>query len=172
MPVYHTEVGSVAEYRQGGVEIIDDDPRNYAFSNIFEVAATSAPYARIAVALNEGNVLEAARCEGVSPYWTCAHDEFVLVMDGEVRIDFIDLAQDARAPGGSTGAHELDGAPSGKPMGHIIAKKGHMALLPENCAYRFSAEGVGALLFQTITGPATEYRWGRICQTESLGRVL
>ena len=38
---YETRFGSMADYDKGGVEIIDDDPKNYVFSNLFEVAATS-----------------------------------------------------------------------------------------------------------------------------------
>jgi hypothetical protein len=33
-----TRFGSLELYEKGGVEVINDDPRNYAFSNIFEVA--------------------------------------------------------------------------------------------------------------------------------------
>ena len=39
MTEYTTELGSLDSYRKGGVHIIDDDPRNYVFSNVFEAAA-------------------------------------------------------------------------------------------------------------------------------------
>jgi hypothetical protein len=40
--------GSLEQFEKGGVEVLCDDPRNYAFSNIFEVASTSAPYEKAA----------------------------------------------------------------------------------------------------------------------------
>ena len=64
------------------VEIINDDPRHYAFSNIFEVASNAKPYEKIAVGKNMEYVVEAIRAEGTSAWRTAAHDEFVLVMDG------------------------------------------------------------------------------------------
>ena len=44
MSDYTTELGSLDDYRKGGVHIINDDPRNYVFSNVFEVAGKSAPF--------------------------------------------------------------------------------------------------------------------------------
>ena len=38
MSDYTTELGSLDDFRKGGVHIINDDPRNYVFSNAFEVA--------------------------------------------------------------------------------------------------------------------------------------
>ena len=38
MSAYTTDFGSIEDYRKGGVMAIDDDPKNYVFSNIFEVA--------------------------------------------------------------------------------------------------------------------------------------
>ena len=48
MADYKTELGSLGDYRKGGVHIINDDPRNYVFSNAFEVASKSAPFERCA----------------------------------------------------------------------------------------------------------------------------
>ena len=33
-----TRFGSLERYEKGGVEVINDDARNYVFSNVFEVA--------------------------------------------------------------------------------------------------------------------------------------
>jgi hypothetical protein len=48
----------------------NDDPRNYAFSNIFEAASKSEPYEKVAVAKNLKYVLETIRAEGTSPWYT------------------------------------------------------------------------------------------------------
>jgi hypothetical protein len=69
---YVTRFGSLDDYDKGGVEIINDDPRHYAFSNVFEVAATSKPYEKVAVAKNMEYVLEAIRAEGVSAWRTAS----------------------------------------------------------------------------------------------------
>jgi hypothetical protein len=47
-----TAFGSLADYVGGDIEIINDDPRNYAFSNVFDVASKSAPYEKVVVAKN------------------------------------------------------------------------------------------------------------------------
>ena len=39
---YVTRFGSLETFEKGGIEIIDDDPKHYVFSNIFEVAASLA----------------------------------------------------------------------------------------------------------------------------------
>ena len=80
-----TRFGSLEHYEKGGVEVINDDPRNYAFSNIFEVASKSEPYEKVAVGKNLKYVLEAIRAEGTSPWYTASHDESAIIMDGEVR---------------------------------------------------------------------------------------
>ena len=54
---YQTRLASLADYQKGRVEIIDDDPKNYAFSNIFEVASLAKPFEQIAVAKNFEYVL-------------------------------------------------------------------------------------------------------------------
>ena len=38
---HRTRFGSLAHYEKGGVEVINDDARNYVFSNMFEVASKS-----------------------------------------------------------------------------------------------------------------------------------
>jgi hypothetical protein len=39
-----TVFGSLDHYEKGGVEVIEDTPKRYAFSNVFEVASKTKPY--------------------------------------------------------------------------------------------------------------------------------
>jgi hypothetical protein len=161
---YVTRFGSLGQYEKGRVEIINDDPRHYAFSNVFEVASTSKPYEKVAVAKNMEYVLEAIRAEGVSAWRAAAHDEFALVMDGEVVIDLVKLDVSPLPPD-AAGSIALAGEPAGRRMGRITARRGHQALLPAGAAYRFSAQRPSVILQQAIGGPDTQYRWAEICQT-------
>ncbi|MBZ9639269.1 hypothetical protein [Streptomyces sp. PSKA30] len=161
---YVTRFGSLENYEKGGVEIINDDPRHYAFSNVFEVASNAKPYEKIAVGKNMEYVLEAIRAEGTSEWRTAAHDEFALVMDGEVEITLVKLDQ-SPLPADAEGSVALAGEPVGRRMGRIVARRGHMTLLPAGAAYRFSAERAGVILQQTIAGPDTQYRWAEIAQS-------
>ncbi len=86
-----TVFGSLDRYEQGSAEVISGDIKHYAFSNIFAVAATSAPFEKVVVGKNLEYVLEAIRVEGTSGWFACSHDEFVLAMDGEVEIQFVKL---------------------------------------------------------------------------------
>ena len=165
MDAQQTRFGSLKDFQKGGVEIIDDDPRNYVFSNVFEVAQTSTPYERVAVAKNFEYVIEAARAEGVSGWYACAHDEFVLCMDGELEVHLVRLATAAVDPS-SQGAHRLDDLPEGRKMGRLVLGRGHMGLLPKGSAYRFSAEAPAVMMIQTIEGPVTVQKWADICQTD------
>lgn len=162
-----TRFGSLADYEKGGVEIINDDPRNYVFSNVFEVAAQSAPYERVAVGINFEYVIEAARAEGTSPWFTCAHDEFVLCMDGEVEVHLIKLARpEEHVDPEQEGAVALpDALPDGRKMGRLVLGRGHQGLLPVGAAYRFQAEKPAVILLQTILGDVTVQKWADICQT-------
>jgi hypothetical protein len=163
---YETRFGSLNDFDKGGVEIIDDNPKNYVFSNMFEVAKTSAPYERVAVAKNFEYVIETARAEGTSGWYACAHDEFVLSMDGQVEVHLVKLANpDAVVDPASQGAHALQGDPDGRKMGRIVLGRGHQALLPRGSAYRFHADKPVCLMFQTIEGPVTVQKWTDICQT-------
>ena len=164
MTDYRTVFGSLEDYAKGGVQIVDDDPKYYAFSNIFEVASQAAPYEKIAVGKNLEYVLEAIRAEGTSEWRATPHDEFALVMDGTVRIELCDPAAelvDASAGGSVT----LDEEPKGNSMGTVTAQRGHMTMLPAGKAYRMHCDGVGVVLLQTIEGPDTVFRWADICQT-------
>jgi hypothetical protein len=164
VPEYTTRFGSLLDYEKGSVEAIDDDPRHYAFSNAFEVASRARPWEKVVVARNQQYVLEVVRAEGTSEWRTAAHDEFALVMDGTVEVDLVALDEPAVAPD-AEGSVRLDGEPRGRPMGRIVGRRGHMALLPANAAYRMRAETPGVLLLQTIHGPDSIERWADICQT-------
>lgn len=164
MSEYQTVFGSLKDYTKGSLEIVNDNPKHYVFSNVFEVAEKSKPYEKVAVAVNVEYVIEAVRAEGVSTWFAAAHDEIVVVMDGEVRIDFIKLdAPNSVVAPGHQGAVAVSGTPAGKVMGHVICKRGHQALLPVGSAYRFTAIKTGAMIMQTIMGDLTVQKWNEIC---------
>jgi hypothetical protein len=164
MAEYTTVFGSLDNYRKGGVDVIDDSPKNYVFSNVFEVAAKSIPYERVAVAKNFQYVIEALRAEGTSPWFTCGHDEFVLCMDGRIEVHLVKLARPApELKPGSDGAVRLGDNPDGRKMGRVILDRGHMALLPASAAYRFQADKPSVAMVQTIEGPVTAQKWAEIC---------
>ncbi|MBI1736528.1 MAG: hydroxyquinol 1,2-dioxygenase [Candidatus Rokubacteria bacterium] len=160
-----TRFGSLQHYVKGGVEVIDDDPRNYVFSNLFEVAARSKPYEKVAVGKNIEYVIEAIRAEGTSAWRAPAQDEFALVMDGEVEIRLLALADAGVVLAGTRGSVELSGTPAGRKMGVVRARRGHMTLLPAGAAYQFHAARPGVILLQTVAGRDTVERWSEICQT-------
>ena len=161
---YSTVFGSLDHFDKGGVEAIADDPRNYVFSNMFEVAANAAPWEKVAVAKNMEYVLEVIRAEGTSPWRATPHDEFALVVDGRVVVELID-PDEPLVDADASGSIGVDGEPAGKPMGHVVASHGHMVLLPAGRCYRFVAEQPSVILLQTIEGPDTVQRWAEICQT-------
>jgi hypothetical protein len=163
MTRYTTRFGSLADYEKGRVEVINDDPRHYAFSNIFEVASRSKPYEKIAVGQNMQYVLEVIRCEGISEWRAAGHDEFALVMDGEVEVRLV-KPDSPPVPAGTQGSIRLAGAPAGRRMGLVRARRGHMTLLPAGAAYQFHAGRPGVILLQTIAGADTQFRWAEICQ--------
>jgi hypothetical protein len=163
MATYKTEFGSLERFEKGGVTIVNDDVRNYVFSNVFEVAGNAKPFEKVAVAKNLEYVLETVRVEGSSPWRTSMHDEFALVMSGEVRFEFVDL-ETAPPDLPAEGSVQLDGAPVGAPMGYVIGRQGHMVILSAHSAYRYSAERPAALLLQTIASADTRFRWAEICQ--------
>ncbi|MGH6989326.1 MAG: hydroxyquinol 1,2-dioxygenase [Stellaceae bacterium] len=160
-----TVFGSLANYQKGGVAIINDDPRNYVFSNVFEVAEKSKPYERVAVGKNFKYVIECVRAEGQSPWYACAHDEFALVLDGEVEIRLVKPLKPL-VPEDKEGAIPLEAAPDGCKMGRVVARRGHMTLLPKGAAYQFAAAKPAVMTIQTIEGDVTIQRWSEICQTK------
>ncbi|HEU5322056.1 MAG TPA: hydroxyquinol 1,2-dioxygenase [Methylomirabilota bacterium] len=165
MTQYTTRFGSLKHFEKGRVEVINDNPKNYTFSNMFEVASLAKPYEKVAVARNMEYVLEVLRAEGTSGWRAGGHDEFALVMDGEVEVRLVKLDDPAVVPAGTQGSIALPGAPRGRKMGVVRARRGHMTLLPVGAAYQFHAQAPGVILLQTIAGADTLYRWAEICQT-------
>ena len=161
MSQYTTVFGSLASYQKGSVEIIDGSAKHYVFSNIFEVASKAKPYEKVVVGKNLEYVIETLRAEGTSRWFTCAHDEFVICMDGTVEIAFIKL--DQPVPAGKEGTANAGDAPKGRKMGTIRLKRGHQALLPAGAAYQFKATSPGVLLLQTIKGELSVEKWAEIC---------
>jgi hypothetical protein len=166
VPLYETKLASLDSYTKGAIEIVDDDPRHYAFSNVFEVANASQPFEKVVVGMNRQYTLEAIRTEGTSEWRTAPHDEFALVMDGEVTVRLVKL-DDPRSLTNhdDEGSVRIDGDPAGAPMGMIRAKRGHMALLPADSAYQFHSDQPGVILLQTMKGPDSLERWADICIT-------
>jgi hypothetical protein len=83
-------------------------------------------------------------------------------VNGGVTFELANLASPLADPA-KEGSVRIDGEPPGRPMGRIVLRRGHMALLPAHAAYRFSAERPGVILLQTILGEDTIERWAEIC---------
>jgi hypothetical protein len=161
---YHTQLGSLKSYTKGSLDIVNDDKKHYAFSNLFEVAGKAKPFERVAVTKNIEYVVEVAKIDGTSPWYAAAHDEFVVVMDGDVTVNFVKLDPSAAVPSGKRGATRLAAAPNGQKMGFVRAKLGNQVLLPAGAAYQLVSNGAPAVvLFQTLGGDVTIERWKDIC---------
>ena len=164
---YTTKFGSLKSYEKGRVENISDDVKNYAFSNCFDIANQSKPYEKVVFGQNQIYVLETLRAEGNSPWYTCAHDEFALSMDGEIDIHLVklDAAQTVKDEN-KNGAALVQGEPQGQKMGWMKIKRGHQALLPKNTAYQFRNSGEpGVIVLQSCKGDLSVEKWADICQT-------
>lgn len=163
---YQTRFGSLDRYEKGQVQVIDDNIRHYAFSNCFEIASKAKPYERVVFGQNQIYVLECLRAEGTSPWFTCAHDEFALVMDGEVEIHLVQLQGEQIVPDPEhNGAVLVKGEPRGKKMGWMKLRRGHQGMLPKNSAYQFRGAKPGVVIVQTCKGDISVERWAEICQT-------
>jgi hypothetical protein len=163
-PTFRTVFASLDHYVKGKVEIVDGDPKHYALSNIFDVAARSKPYEKVVVAMNLGYVIETLRAEGTSDWYAASHDEFAVVMDGEVEVELLKLDEPERiTPPNKQGSVRVNGAPKGRKMGRIECKRGHQALLPRGAAYQFRARTPGVLLLQTMLGELSVQKWAEIC---------
>jgi hypothetical protein len=162
MSEYTTTFGSLQKYEKGRLTVINDNPKYYCYSNVFEVASKSKPYEKVVVAKNLEYCIEAVRAEGTSPWFAAGHDEFVVVMDGEVTVTFVELAK-SPVPTGKEGTVKLAGNPEGKKMGTVRLKRGHQALLPKGAAYQFASPAPGVVLIQTIVGDLTVEKWSEIC---------
>lgn len=160
---YVTRLASLGDYEKGGVEVIDDDPKNYAFSNIFEVASRAKPFEQIAVAKNFEYVLEAVRVEKMSGWRAAAHDQSALVLDGQVEFTLKTLRAGHALP--DSGSVSVPDEATEMLMGRVTARRGHLTLLPAGRAYRFASATPSVLLIQTVEGADTQFRWAEICQT-------
>lgn len=164
MNEFVTRFGSLKSYEKGHIEIIDDNPKYYVFSNVFEVANGARPYEKVAVAKNLEYVIEAIRAEGTSRWMAASHDEFCIVMDGQVTVEFVKLDDpEAVAPASKEGTVAVEGEPRGRRMGTITLRRGHQALLPKGAAYRFRAAAPSVMIQQTIVGDLTVQKWAEIC---------
>jgi hypothetical protein len=161
---FKTQVASLASYEKGTIEL-NDDLKHYAFSNIFEVANNAKPYERVMVVSNLEYCAEVMRAEGISPWYTAPHDEFAIVMDGEIEFTFFELT-DAEKPTHKQGAGRLSAAPQGKRMGKVTARRGHEVLLPQGAAYQLKAAKPSVCLVQTSMGPESVEKWSEICVLE------
>ena len=165
-PVYKTVFGSLGHFEKGGVQNIDDNVKNYAFSNCFEIASKAKPYEKVVFGQNQIYVLETIRAEGSSPWYTCAHDEFTLSMDGEVEIHLVKLqGKQIVADENHNGAVLVKGEPKGQKMGWMKIGRGHQAMLPKNTAYQFRSAKPAVVILQTCKGDLSIERWAAICQT-------
>lgn len=152
--------GSMKKYTKGNLLIINDKPIRYAMSNIFEIGSTwPKAYDRVAVAKNGPYVIACFRAEGEdSSWWYMPHDEYAFLVEGEVRVDYVEPRTQL-----ATGPHQTV---AGVDMGHILMRDGSLASLPARVAYRMRAPRKSLLLLQTKDSPWITYAWKEICLTE------
>jgi hypothetical protein len=158
-----TWLGSLDNFRKGSIEVIKGQAQHYAMSNVFDVASRSQPYEKVVVGKNLKYVIETLRAEGTSAWFAASHDEFAVVLDGEIDVHFIKPSDGPLVEEGTEGSVRLEGQPSGVSMGFVRLRRGHQALLPAGAAYRFETSGKGVLLVQTILGRHSVEKWADIC---------
>lgn len=149
---------SMKQYEKGGVDLVDpaETLKRYVYSNVYEIGSKAKPYEKIAVAKNGPYIVECIAAEGTMPQWRLQpHDEFVLCLEGEVRIDFIEPRVEL-PPGGHPEVN-------GEEMGYIIVREGNLCLLPKGMAYRFNASRRSLLLQQAKQSADTVFFWEEIC---------
>jgi len=164
MSNFATQFGSLNNYEKGRIDIINDTPKSYVYSNVFEVANNAKPYEKVAVAINLEYVIEAIRAEGTSGWMAASHDEFCVVMDGDVTVELVKLDDPASVVSDDKdGTVSIAGEPVGKRMGTIGVGHGHQALLPKGAAYRFVSSKPSVMIQQTLVGDLTVQKWADIC---------
>ena len=82
-------------------------------SNVFEVASHAAPYEKVVVGKNLKYVIETLRAEGTSPWFAASHDEFAVVLDGEIDVHFIKPSDGPLVDAQTEGSVRLEGKPVG-----------------------------------------------------------
>jgi hypothetical protein len=150
---------SMAHYTKGGVDIVDprENIKRYVYSNVYEIGARAKPYEKLAVAKNGPYVVECIVAAGVMPQWRLQpHDEFLLCLEGEVRVDFIEPRVELPA-GGHTEV-------PGEEVGYIILREGNLCVLPKGVAYRLNAGRRSLLLQQAKQSADTVFAWEEICE--------
>lgn len=158
-----TVTGSLKNFRKGSLDLFAAQSQHYAFSNIFEVAQRSQNFERVAVTKNIEYVTEVIKIHHDSEWFIAPHDEFALIMDGEVTVTFSSLDTLDLPSAASQGAQMLGKQPSGQFMGTVHARRGHLVLLPANTAYRVASDEPAVALIQTLMGSLTQERWSEIC---------
>jgi len=149
----------MAQFAKGGVDIVDprEHVKRYVYSNVYEIGARAKPYQKLAVAKNGPYVIECIVAEGVMPQWRLQpHDEFLVCLEGEVRVDFIEPRTELPA-GGHTEV-------PGEEVGYIIIREGNLCLLPKGIAYKLSASRRSLLLQQAKQSADTVFAWEEICE--------
>ena len=149
---------TMARHEKGGVDIVDprENIKRYVYSNVYEIGARAQPYEKLAVAKNGPYVVECIVAEGVMPQWRLQpHDEFLVCLEGEVRVEFIEPRVELPA-GGHTEV-------PGEAVGYIIVREGNLCLLPKGIAYKFSASRRSLLLQQAKQSEDTVFAWENIC---------
>ena len=160
---YQTIFGSLESYEKGRVEVINDNAKNYAFSNVFEICSKAKPWERVVFGMNQIYVLEAIRAEGTSP-WLAARTTNSRCVWTRMWNHLVKLDQPAVTDAEKNGAIKLAGEPRGKKMGWIKLKRGHQALLPANTAYQFrAAKPAGGIA--DVQRRVVDRALGRDCQT-------
>ncbi len=153
------QTGSMEQYTKGSLLLINDRPIRYAMSNIYEIGATwPKSYDRVVIGKNGPYVLASFRAEGEDPsWWYMPHDEYALLVEGELRVDYVEPRDELGA-----GPHTRV---SGTEMGHMVLRDGSLASLPARVAYRMRAARKSLVLLQTKHNPWLTYAWDRICLT-------
>lgn len=159
-----TKFGSIESFQKGTIEILQGSTNEYAFSNLYDVAKNAKSFERIAIAKNFEYVVEVIKVEGDSKWYVCHHDEFCLVMCGEIEASFIKPEKNTISE--KNGAVLLESFPQGQYMGKVIAQQGHMILLPQQCAYKLSANDTSVVIIQTLLGEQTIEKWKDICHSD------
>ena len=112
--------------------------------------------------IKSASVVDTAIIAAESASKNIPHDEFAIVMDGEVTFNFVKLEAD-QVPSHAGGAAQLGAKPNGPTMGKVTARRGHQVLLPQGAAYQMTSAKPSVAIIQTCDGPVTVKRWSEIC---------
>ena len=156
--------GSLENFRKGSIEIIKGKPG--ALRDVERVRGREPCRAvREGRRRQESQVRDrdAARGRHRRRGSAASHDEFAVVLDGEIDVHFIKPSDGPLVDAQTEGSVRLEGEPAGQSMGFVRLRRGHQALLPAGAAYRFEAATTGVLLVQTILGRHSVEKWADIC---------